>query len=99
MPELIEIDNSLSAFQEAVGGYIAALGLNDDNVLFVINEEGKLKHLPPNKVLTRFAKPCGLLVGNILLVGGDHNDDSFYSVPDELIDKYLGLLSGPVIEI
>ena len=46
----IEIENTLKALQERVGGYIEAVHLIDD--LFAIcNEDGKLRELPPVALL------------------------------------------------
>lgn len=45
-----DIDNTLEALQEAVGGYIETVHINDRLVL-VCNEEGKLKNLPKNREL------------------------------------------------
>ena len=42
-----EIDNELEAFQNIVGGYIETLPVGDD-ILMVVNEEGKLLSLLPN---------------------------------------------------
>lgn len=42
-----EIDNELEAFQNIVGGYIEAEPINED-ILMLVNEEGKLRHLLPN---------------------------------------------------
>lgn len=62
-PEVIEIENKLSALQEAVGGYIEVLPIAED-ICVLCNEEGKLLGLPHNIVL------CGdILVGTILIVG------------------------------
>lgn len=62
-PKVIEIENELSALQEAVGGYIQVVPVTD-KVCVICNEEGKLLGLPHNIVL------CGdILVGTILIVG------------------------------
>ena len=62
-PEVIEIENKLSALQEAVGGHIEVLPIAED-ICVICNEEGKLLGLPRNIVL------CGdALVGTILIVG------------------------------
>lgn len=42
-----EIDNELEAFQNIVGGYIESLPVDDD-ILMIVNEEGKLLSLLPN---------------------------------------------------
>ena len=40
-PEVYMLKNTLEAMQEAVGGYIDIVGL-DDNVCILLNDEGKL---------------------------------------------------------
>lgn len=62
-PEVIEIENKLSALQEAVRGQIEVVTITDE-VCVLCNKEGKLLGLPRNIVL------CGdTLVGTILVVG------------------------------
>lgn len=62
-PKVIEIENELSALQEAVGGYIEVLPIAED-ICVIRNKEGELLGLPHNIVL------CGdILVGTILIVG------------------------------
>lgn len=43
----IEIENSLKAFQEAVGGYIETVTFAEDLVI-ICNEEGRLKNMAFN---------------------------------------------------
>lgn len=47
LPEVKEIDNTLDAFQEIVGGNIETFRFAE-NILCVCNEEGKLIGLKPN---------------------------------------------------
>ena len=42
-----EIDNELESFQNIVGGYIETLPV-DDEIMMIVNEEGKLLSLLPN---------------------------------------------------
>ena len=50
MPEVQEIDHTLSAMQELVGGTIQAVYPFDDPVALVCNDEGKLLGLPWNRL-------------------------------------------------
>lgn len=62
------IDNTLEAFQAAVGGYIETLTIFDGIVL-VCDEEGTLKGRAPS------CNVCGLdIVGDWLLCGADGSD-------------------------
>ncbi len=62
-PRVTEIENSLSALQQAVGGYIETLTFAEDCCI-ICNEEGRLQGLPYN--LTFGEIP---FVGTILFVG------------------------------
>lgn len=50
-PQTVEIDNSLEAMQELVGGYIEVIMPYESQVALVCNEEGKLTNLPLNRAL------------------------------------------------
>ena len=73
-PELIDIDNTLKALQQEVGGYIETVSIADD-VVIICNEEGRLCGLPYN---CRFVGVD--FVGTILVVGRDR--DEFCDVPE-----------------
>ena len=67
------IENTLQAFQNAVGGYIETVTLNSDLVL-ICDEDGRLKKLPYNCTV------CGYhFVGPILVVGAKQS--SFANAP------------------
>lgn len=72
-PELIDIDNTLAALQQEVGGYIETVSIAD--VVIICNEEGRLCGLPYN---CRFVGVD--FVGTILVVGRDR--DEFCDVPE-----------------
>lgn len=79
-------DNTLEAFQEAVGGYIEAVTLCTDLVL-IVNEEGRIKGLPYNITI------CGCqLYGPVLAVGV--NGEEFASLKAANIRTVLQLLAG-----
>jgi hypothetical protein len=61
--------HSLENLQAYVGGYIEAIRLGEDMVIW-LNEEGKLQNLEPNFSLTdREGVPYDLVVGNVLITG------------------------------
>lgn len=62
-PEIIEVENTLKALQQEVGGYIETVTLASDAVV-ICNEEGRLCGLPYN---CRFVGVD--FVGTILVVG------------------------------
>ena len=59
-PEVYMLKNTLEAMQEAVGGYIDIVGL-DDNVCILLNDEGKLIGLEGNRRIG-----SDIIVGNFL---------------------------------
>ena len=79
----IEIENTLEAFQEAVGGYIETLTLVPEKVVMIVNEEGRLRGLPWNlaaSIVAGFG-----IVGTALVVGVD--GEEFCDVPEGIIEK------------
>ncbi len=88
-PELIEIENTLQALQEQVGGYIEVVTLRSGKAAIVCDEEGRLKEKPMNLLFH------GMLLdfrGTVLIVGVDGED--FCSTPD--VDPLLFALFGSV---
>lgn len=86
-PQMIEMENTLKTFQEAVGGYIETVTIVSDACL-ICNEEGRLMGLEPNPVM-------GIsLVGPVLCVGVD--GDEFCSLTDENAEFLLRQMGGDV---
>ena len=79
-------DNTLEAFQEAVGGYIEAVTLCTDLVL-ICNEEGRIRSLPYNTTIAG----CQFY-GPVLAVGVKGED--FASLKAANIPTVLQLLMG-----
>lgn len=67
--ELIETQNSLSALQELVGGLIECVYPFAAKIGLIVNEEGKLKGLPPNFALMAHTEPYDVVAGPALFVG------------------------------
>ena len=84
-------ENTLEAFQKAVGGYIETVTLCTDLVL-ICNEEGRLLDLPYNTTL------CGLpFYGPVLAVGV--KGDEFASVKGVNVSSVLRLLQDTAEEV
>lgn len=81
-----EIDNSLEACQEIVGGYIEMVAVNDDGLYLVCDEEGKLKGKDVN-----FAFNSDLIVGDVFFVRVDEDGD-FASITDKDLLEIDGLI-------
>lgn len=77
---MMEIENTLEAFQELVGGYIETFTFSTDTTL-VINEEGRLLGLPVNMDF------CGhRFVGPMIFVG--YNDEGeFVDIQEEVAQR------------
>lgn len=79
--EIREIENTLKAFQEIVGGYIETFTFSQD-VTLIINEDGRLMGLPVNRDF------CGhRFVGPMVFVGYD-DEGEFTDLPEEDL-RYL----------
>lgn len=86
-PKEIEFNNSLKTFQGLVKGNIEVLASADNDVLFIMNEEGKLNGLPLNRAIyDTEGKLADIIVGSFLVVG-THGDD-FGSLTPVQIEKY-----------
>lgn len=83
---MVEIENTLPALQEAVGGYIEVIPFAPDAVI-ICNEEGRLLNLPYNCMI------CGMeFYGPVLICGV--NGEEFCDVPDAVArliwrDRYV----------
>ena len=84
LPKEIEIDNTLEAKQELVGGYIECVYLpNDDSVVLICNEEGKINGMKLNRYIGH-----DIIAGPFFIVGDDYENGSFKSLTDNQILKY-----------
>lgn len=84
------IGDSLEEMQEVVGGLIEVADILDDDVAIICNEEGKLIGLPPNRVLEDTdGQIMDILYGTFFLVSAPMDSDTFESLSDELVKKYL----------
>ena len=87
-PEVREIDGSLKAMQDIVGGLIQPIYFND-SVALVCNDEGKLMNLPANRGLRdRGGQICDIVCGTFFLCGAPADGDHFISLPPEQIERY-----------
>ena len=96
MPAVQEIDHTLSAMQELVGGTIQAVYPFDDPVALVCNDEGKLLGLPMNRALTDdHGVPYDIVCGTFFVVG--IGDEAFTSLTEQQIEKYKDKYSHEMI--
>ena len=85
-PRVTEIENNLSALQQAVGGYIETVTFAEDCCI-ICNEEGRLQELPYNLTF------CGVsFVGTILFVGVA--GDEFADLSEQQVEILLKQMEG-----
>lgn len=86
-PEIeLLFENTLQAFQAAVGGPIEVVTVDEHTVL-VCNEEGRLRQLPYNGIIAGIP-----FVGTVLAVGV--KDEEFTSVRGSHIPRLLRMMEG-----
>lgn len=79
-----DFENTLEAMQEIVGGYIEAVRITENIVLWV-NEEGLLKQLPLNFYLSNSSgEPISPIVGDVLFTGVDSEGDNISLTDDDI---------------
>ena len=81
IPEIMNIENTLEAKQELVGGLIEVVPVLED-VLLICNEEGKLTNLLPNLMFD-----FDYIAGDCFFVGDDYKNGDFKSLTDEQITE------------
>lgn len=96
-PRMVEIPDTLDAMQELVGGYIEEYMPFDDEVAIIVNEEGKLNGLPPNRaIFTEDGKQIAdVLVGDFFIVKSPVDSDKYQSLPKDLAKKYAEKFKYP----
>ena len=84
LPKEIEIENTLEAKQNLVGGYIECTYLqNDPDVVIICNEEGKINGMKLNRYIGH-----DIIAGPFLIVGDDYENGDFKSLNDDQILRY-----------
>jgi hypothetical protein len=87
-PHVVDIGNNLKSMQEAVGGLIEVINL-EDYIVMVDNEEGKLIGLEGNRRVGR-----DIIAGTFFLCGSN-DEGEFVSLTEEQIDKYTDRFKEP----
>ena len=81
LPKKIEVKNNLYSKQNLVGGNIEYCRiLDDDNVVLICNEEGKINGMEPNRDIGH-----DIIFGPFLIVGDDYENGSFKSLTEKQI--------------
>ena len=92
-PQVLWIENSLSAKQDLVGGYIEChKPLTWDwgeTAVIICNEEGKLIGLEPNRPLyDHMGRIYDVICGDFIILDAPEDSDDFGSLSDEQIERY-----------
>ena len=85
-PQVMKIKNTLEEKQKLVGGLIEIVPypLDDEELLIVCNEEGKLLGQKPNAVFD-----LDYIAGDFFVIGDDYKNGDFKSVTDKQIGKII----------
>ena len=82
IPKIMNIENTLEAKQELVGGLIEVVGGLPNKILLVCNEEGKIDNLLPNLMFD-----FDYIAGDCFFIGDDRENENFKSLTDEQINE------------
>lgn len=84
LPYEKEIPNTLEAKQKIVGGYIETTCiLDDEDVVLICNEEGKMNGMKPNRDIG-----YDIIFGPFIITGEVDEEGNFTSLNKEQIEKY-----------
>ncbi len=93
-PYVKEIDSGLKSLQGVVDGDIETFYPTEDNVVFIVNEEGKINGLPLNRaVRSDDGEMIDIIAGTFMIAG--IGEDDFASLDTEMIDKYSEKFKNP----
>lgn len=101
-----KIPNTLEAQQEIVGGYIECMDIHrkgDRVISIVLNEEGKLIDLEPNRLMAIVGRDgnvyTDMLVGTIFIQAYDMSDGSSVGLTKKEVEEYTEIFSRKSILI
>lgn len=95
-PEVREIDGSLEAMQEIVGGLLQTVYPFEESVALICNDDGKFLDLPANRGLRdERGQIYDIVSGTFFLCGALPNSDHFTSLTPEQIERYRKLFYIP----
>jgi hypothetical protein len=89
-PEILNIDDSLESMQSIVDGMIQAVYPFDDSVALIVNEEGKILGMEPNRALRdpQTGTPYDIVFGTMFLCGAPADSDCFADLTEEQLSYY-----------
>lgn len=89
-PKMIEIDDTLEAMQEVVGGDIEEYMPFEDEVAIICNEEGKITGMAPNRAVyeENSREMLDIICGKFFVAYAPFEAERFQSLPSDLAEKY-----------
>ena len=97
-PRAAELDNTLEAMQQAVGGPIQAVYPFKEPVALICHEEGKLVGLPLNRCLRLDSGEIyDIVAGTFFLCAAPPDSENFESLTAEQIERYARRFARPEI--
>ena len=95
-PEVREIEDSLKAMQEIVGGLIQPIYPFDEPVALICNDEGKMINLPMNRGLRdKDGQIYDIVSGVFFLCSAPADSDHFTSLTPNQIEQYQKRFYAP----
>ena len=96
--DLSESEQELKSLQNAVGGYVQVIELEDDFTMWA-NEEGKLLNLPVNEIATviwevRFGLDTDIICGDVVFTGGMDEDGETLTISEANLQRLAELVEG-----
>lgn len=95
-PKVIEIEDTLEAMQNIVGGDIEVYEPFDDEIAIVCNEEGKVKGLTLNRAIySDRGELVDIIAGTFFVCYAPVDSEGFLNLPKELAEKYEEYFKEP----
>lgn len=97
-PEVVMLKNEYKDLSAAVGGLIQVVYPYSDKVGLMLNDEGKLLGMEPNRSLKdEDGNTYDIIAGTFYVVGLD--EENFGSLSEELIEKYMKEFEQPYVYV
>jgi len=97
-PEVVMLNNEYKDLSAAVGGLIQIVYPYSDKVGLMLNDEGKLLGMEPNRSLKdEDGNIYDVIAGTFYVVGLD--EENFGSLSEELIEKYMKKFKQPYLYV
>ena len=96
-PYPLEMDGTLAAMKNLVGGTIQAVYPFEESIALICNDEGKLLGLPLNRALyhQETGELYDVIAGTFFLCGAPPDADHFTSLTAEQLEKYSQYFHSP----